>query len=192
MPKPASRRRRRRTTPSFAGLAASSDRSSRLGRTLSKKIGTRCEENLLAALHALGLHPERNGPRLVGNPDFRFLDERLVVFCDGDFWHGRRLSERLARLRKGHNANYWTKKITSNVDRDRRVVVGLKRLGWVAVRLWETDINRAPQQAAQKIWKAVLARRRKLEDVVARRSLTLDELGPRRWKQPTASTVSEE
>ena len=153
------KRPRSDVTPSFVGLASSSEQASLIARRLSRKVGTRCELGLSKALRARGLRAQRSGPPLVGNPDFRFVRERVVVFCDGDFWHGRHLRARLARLKKGSNASYWTQKLASNVARDSRVNIELKRLGWLVVRIWETDINRAPERAAAKI--ELLLRRRR-------------------------------
>ena len=27
-------------------------------------------------------------PKMFGNPDFVLREEKIVIFCDGDFWHG--------------------------------------------------------------------------------------------------------
>src|SRR5262249_34915412 len=96
---------------------------------------------------------------LPGCPDIVFPKRRVAVFCDGDFWHGRDLENRLAKLAKGHNANYWLAKITRNVARDVKNNLALKAAGWVVLRLWETDVLRAPQQAAEQIAE-VLAKHR--------------------------------
>jgi len=66
-----------------------------------------------------------------------FVRARLAVFCDGDFWHGRNLEQRLAKLAGGHNAAYWVKKVQTNVDRDARNVAALVAAGWRVLRFWE-------------------------------------------------------
>ena len=48
----------------------------------------------------------------------------------------------------GANADYWVKKITANISRDRDVNAKLRALGWGVVRIWETDILRDPERAA--------------------------------------------
>jgi DNA mismatch endonuclease (patch repair protein) len=65
---------------------------------------------------------------------------RVVVFCDGDFWHGRDLEERCRKLERGHNAVYWVAKIRRNVARDRQQMEALRRDGWKVIRIWEKDI----------------------------------------------------
>lgn len=84
-----------------------------------------------------------------------FRDAKVAVFVDGDFWHGRKLNERLAKLSRGHNRDYWTKKILSNVARDRRVRRELNAKGWKVVRVWETDIISRLDRVIARILKAV-------------------------------------
>jgi DNA mismatch endonuclease (patch repair protein) len=81
-----------------------------------------------------------------------------VVFCDGDFWHGRDLDKRVAKLERGHNAPYWVAKIAANVARDRRQESELAASGWRVLRYWETDIKRDSQRIAQDIARVVAAR----------------------------------
>lgn len=93
---------------------------------------------------------------LPGRPDIVFVRQRLAVFCDGDFWHGRNLSQRLTKLAKGHNAAYWVRKVQANVARDVRNAGALAALGWRVIRLWETDILRDPTAAADAVAAALL------------------------------------
>jgi DNA mismatch endonuclease, patch repair protein len=89
-----------------------------------------------------------------------FPGPRVVVFCDGDFWHGRDLDRRLARLSVGHNAPYWTAKVKANVARDHLQTERLTEGGWLVLRFWESDIHRAPDQVARVVAEAVAERRR--------------------------------
>jgi DNA mismatch endonuclease (patch repair protein) len=66
--------------------------------------------------------------------------------------------ERLKRLCKGHNSEYWQTKIRGNVRRDRRVNRALAREGWRVLRLWESDIRRDPEQAADQVVRVLLQR----------------------------------
>jgi hypothetical protein len=87
----------------------------------------------------------------VGRPDIVFRAARVVVFCDGDYWHGRDLDHRLAKLAAGHNAPHWVAKITSNVERDRRVTAALESEGWLVLRYWETDIKKSAPAIAREV-----------------------------------------
>jgi DNA mismatch endonuclease (patch repair protein) len=95
---------------------------------------------------------------LAGKPDIVFRLARVVVFCDGDFWHGRRWEQRREKLARGANAPYWTAKIAANVTRDRRNTRALQRAGWTVLRLWETDIIRDVLKAAERVEAVVRAR----------------------------------
>jgi DNA mismatch endonuclease (patch repair protein) len=88
-----------------------------------------------------------------------FARERVVVFCDGDFWHGRDLDARLAKLSAGHNAPYWTAKIRANVERDVRHNKQLEAAGWLVLRFWESDILLDVRAVAEAIADAVRSRR---------------------------------
>jgi len=82
-----------------------------------------------------------------------------VVFCDGDYWHGKNLRQRLKKLAAGHNAGYWVAKIQANVARDRRRNAELARAGWKVLRVWESDIERDPETVARKVASEVSRRR---------------------------------
>jgi len=133
-----------RTAPSFCGLSPASPAARRAAQGSSKKANTTCELILRRALWGAGLRYRVSVPGLPGRPDVVFPRQRVVVFCDGDFWHGRSLDARLARLARGHNASYWVEKIRTNVARDRANTARLQEAGWRVVRLWETDIRRDP------------------------------------------------
>src|SRR5262245_20645110 len=79
----------------------------------------------------------RRGTDLPGHPDFVFRKERVVVFVDGDFWHG---NPRKFRLPKS-NLSYWEQKILSNRRRDKRITRKLRNGGWIVVRFWQTSLK---------------------------------------------------
>lgn len=144
-------RSRKRSTPSFAGLQPASKSASAAARGASRKTDTRCELVLRHELWRRGFRYRLHVPGLPGRPDIVFPRDRVVVFCDGDFWHGRDLERRLAKLSQGHNSTYWVAKVRRNVARDRENDRALQAEGWTVVRAWETDVLRAPGQAADRI-----------------------------------------
>lgn len=149
---------------SFVGLTAASPRATYLARSASSKTDTRCELVLRRVLRNRGHRFVANCNRLPGRPDLVFPKERLVVFCDGDFWHGRNIAERSQKLAKGHNAAYWLRKIATNVARDRLVTARLRRRGWSVLRVWETDIVQAPERIADLITRKLAARERAVKN----------------------------
>lgn len=155
-----------RRTPSFTSLAPASAVASRVARSSSRKEGTRCELVLRRALRRQGLRYRLQAKGLPGRPDIVFPGAHVVLFCDGDFWHGRELEARLAKLEAGHNAPYWVAKITANVTRDRRHDDTLRENGWLVLRFWETDIHRAADEIATRI--AAIVRERNAPRAAAR------------------------
>lgn len=150
--------RSRLAGPSFIGLRAASAAAKRAARGASKKAGTQCELQLRHAIDQLGLHYSVACDHLPGRPDFVFWRARIVVFCDGDFWHGKNLQERLERLATGHNAPYWIAKIKANVARDRRQRRALRKDGWQVLRFWESQIRVDAAAVASKIERAIEGR----------------------------------
>lgn len=148
-----------RRTPAFTGLEPASARASDAARGASRKRDTRPELLLRRALWRLGLRYRVDVRALPGRPDVVFVRERVAVFCDGDFWHGRKLDDRLRRLGRGHNAPYWVAKIQTNVARDERNNATLAADGWEVIRVWETDVLRDPVAVAGVVAAQVLARR---------------------------------
>src|SRR5687767_7673824 len=74
---------------------------------LMKKIrskNSKAEIKLRKALWGLGLR-YRLHKKMVGKPDLIFIRKKLVVFIDGDFWHGYNWEERKAKLKS--NRDYW-------------------------------------------------------------------------------------
>jgi DNA mismatch endonuclease (patch repair protein) len=147
---------KRRKTPSFKGLHPASKSASAAARGASAKTNTRCELVLRRELWRRGLRYRIHFGALPGRPDIIFAKQRLAIFCDGDFWHGRDLEARLARLSQGHNASYWVAKVRRNVERDHRQTRTLRGLGWVVLRFWETDVLRRTDDTVSQII-AVLA-----------------------------------
>jgi DNA mismatch endonuclease (patch repair protein) len=151
---PPSKPARRKQAPSFRNLEASSARASRV-LAANKATNTKCEQLLRSELWKMRLRFRKNVTSLRGKPDIVFPRQRIVVFCDGDFWHGRNWRSRKRKLERGANASYWVAKIQANIKRDRRNRRHLKKLGWMVITLWETDILADPYQAALTVCRAV-------------------------------------
>ena len=86
--------------------------------------------------------------KLPGSPDVVLRDLKIAIFCDGDFWHGRKYKV----IRPGLN-DYWRKKIENNMKRDRRVDGFLKEKGWKGLRFWGQDILKEPEKCLAKVRK---------------------------------------
>ena len=136
--------------PSYKGLQPASETSSR-SKQANRNKDTKHEILLRQALWNLGLRYRKNVASLPGKPDIVLPKVKMVVFCDGDFWHGRNWRKRVLRLRQGANPEYWIAKIKSNMQRDKRNNLLLENQGWKVVRFWESDIKKDPNLIAQQI-----------------------------------------
>lgn len=144
----------------YDGLEPASANASRAAKGASAKRDTKPEIQLRQALRAIGVRGYRvDVATLPGRPDLVFTRLKLVVFCDGDFWHGRDLEARVERLARGHNAPYWVEKIRGNVVRDRRQEDELRAQGWTVLRFWERDIRDSRDVIAAEIQRAIQAGR---------------------------------
>src|SRR5687767_6641593 len=104
------------STPSFRQFKSSSATASRvMARNTARN--TRCETLLFSALRRAGLRFRKHVRDLPGKPDVVCMEDRAVVFCDGDFWHGRQWRARRKKLAQGANSDYWIAKIESNIRR---------------------------------------------------------------------------
>jgi len=102
----------------------------------------------------------RLGSKLPGRPDLVFPRQRLTIFVDGDFWHGRQWQTRgfeslEAQMSRVHGSAYWIKKLKRNMQRDQDVNTRLADMGWTVLRLWESDINTDLDQAVSLVLSAL-------------------------------------
>lgn len=109
-----------------------------------KSKNTKPELALRRALWSRGLRYRVNVKSLPGKPDVVFTRAKLVVFCDGDFWHGHNWAIRgLTSLDEelDHYTQFWREKILSNIRRDQEHTARLKSDGWTVIRIWESSIK---------------------------------------------------
>ena len=126
--------------PRYSAFRPASSSASEVKKR-NRSQNTRAEVVLRRALWKRGVR-YRLQASLPGKPDIVIGCARTVVFCDGDFWHGREWLARRKKLARGANAAYWVPKIEANMKRDIRVTRELRRVGWTVIRVWETDILR--------------------------------------------------
>lgn len=112
---------------------------------------TAAELTLRRALWARGLRYRTQVRTPGGRADLAISGRRFAVFIDGCFWHG--CPEHYVRPRT-RNA-FWDKKLTDNVERDRRQTQRLLDEGWTIVRLWEHEVREAPGRAVDRVMKAL-------------------------------------
>ena len=129
-----------------------------------KGRNTTPEQVIFSALEQYGLVFARHADNLPGRPDVVFCEAKLAVFIDGDFWHGWRFP-----LWKHKLSDKWRNKIAGNRKRDQRNLRTLRRCGWMVLRIWEHQVENAPDKCLERI---VAAWQRRTEsDITNHRSI---------------------
>jgi len=80
-----------------------------------------------------------NDERYSGKPDLVLPKYKTVIFIHGCFWHGHE-GCKASKLPKT-NADFWEKKISDNVARDRKNIEKLKDEGWNVIIVWQCEIK---------------------------------------------------
>jgi DNA mismatch endonuclease (patch repair protein) len=114
-----------------------------------KSSNTKPELLLRNELWKLGFRYRLNVSKLKGKPDIFLKKYKVIIFVDGEFWHGYKWAEKKAKIKS--NSKYWIKKIEQNIERDIRNNEELKLLGYKVLRFWEHEIKKDLANCIQKI-----------------------------------------
>lgn len=111
-------------------------------RLMSKIKGkeTLPEILLRKALWKNGLRFRKNYKLLPGNPDILIKKYAIVIFVDGEFWHGNNWEEKKKRIKS--NRKFWIPKIERNMQRDKEISQKLKSMGFTVIRFWEQEVKK--------------------------------------------------
>lgn len=140
----------RKRVPRYKSFSPSSASASFAMRH-NKAKDTVPEVLLRKALWSRGVRYRLHVSQLPGKPDIVFSKERVVIFIDGDFWHGRNWVELEKKLLHRANAEYWIAKIQYNRTRDQEQRQALEEQGWTVIRFWETDVIKNIEDAVEKV-----------------------------------------
>jgi len=127
-------------------------RTSKQRSALMKKIRsteTTPEIVFRKILWAEGFRYRKNNNKLPGTPDICMPKHELVIFIDGEFWHGYNWKKKKRRIKT--NRKYWIPKIEKNMERDKKNAKLLKKEGWKVVRFWEHEIKKNPNKCLDKV-----------------------------------------
>ena len=103
---------------------------------------TSIEVKLRKALWHKGYRYRKNYKELPGKPDIVLTKQKICIFCDSEFFHGKDWYEVLRpRILRGTNPDFWEKKILRNMERDDEVNKSLNFLGWTVIRFWGDEIK---------------------------------------------------
>ena len=116
---------------------------------------TKIELMLRKALWEKGFRYRKNYTEIPGKPDIVLTKEKIAIFCDGEFFHGKDWELLKPRLEKSNNGEFWIKKISRNRERDEEINRQLEFLGWKVIRFWGTDIKKNLEGCIRVVEEAV-------------------------------------
>ena len=117
------------------------------------KKDTSIELLLRRALFKRGVRYRKNVKSILGTPDIAIKKYKLLVFCDGDFWHGREYHGVKTHER------FWNEKIKRNRERDLEYTIRLRDEGWTVLRFWESEIRNDLDKCIQQIVDIIYVRK---------------------------------
>ena len=112
---------------------------------------TAIELKLRKALWERGYRYRKNYKDLPGKPDIVLTKYKIVIFCDGEFFHGKDWEVLKPKLENSNNGEFWIKKISRNIERDNEVDKELLFLGWTVIRFWGDEIKKDPNMCVRVI-----------------------------------------
>lgn len=136
-------------------------RSENMSRIRSKD--TSIEILLRKELWKRGLRYRKNDGSVFGKPDIVFKVYKIAIFCDSEFWHGKKYLE--GKMPKT-NKEYWKEKFKRNIERDKMVNKTLKDLNWIVFRFWDSEIKNDIALCADIIEKAIVAKKEYVQNSV--------------------------
>ena len=87
---------------------------------------------------------------LIGHPDFVLDTMGIILFVDGEFWHGHTMTP----AKRETIGPEWVKKIDRNMERDIEVTAALKKMGWCVIRVTDREVNKKTDKVMSKIWRS--------------------------------------
>jgi len=118
-----------------------------MSRVRSKN--TKPELIVRSLLHRMGFRFRVNRSDLPGKPDIVLSKYKTVVFVHGCFWHRHKGCKRATA--PSTRREFWEKKFTANVERDKRNCHELQAQGWKVVVLWECEVSSDPAGVAERL-----------------------------------------
>ncbi|WP_298084025.1 DNA mismatch endonuclease Vsr [uncultured Akkermansia sp.] len=112
-------------------------RSQVMSRIRSKD--TKPEKIIRSILHKLGFRFRINRKDLPGKPDIVLPKYKTVIFVHGCFWHQHE-GCRIASNPKS-NIDFWNKKFSNNIERDKKNQKALKKMGYRVFVIWECEVK---------------------------------------------------
>ena len=121
-----------------SGFYTTKERSKLMSKIKSQD--TKPEQKLRKFLWGIGIRYRKNVKKMPGTPDIVISKYKLVIFIDGEFWHGYNWNEKKKKIKS--NRAFWIPKIERNMQRDQMNNYFYKKKGWKVMRFWEHEIKK--------------------------------------------------
>jgi len=100
---------------------------------------TKPEIMLRKAMFHNGLRGYRtHWKKVPGKPDVAYPGKKIAIFVNGCYWH--RCPHCNPAFPKT-NTEFWKEKFQKNVERDKRKIRELEKMGWKTLFFWECQIR---------------------------------------------------
>ncbi len=133
------------------------DKRSQIMRSVKSRNTKSTELTMIKLLKENHITGWRRTYHVKGHPDFVFLDKRIAIFVDGCFWHGHDCRN----TRPNDHYEYWQKKRSSNIQRDKEITERFQKRGWTVIRIWECELKKQNRESIVKRLSAALNADRK-------------------------------
>ena len=119
-----------------------------------RSTNSKPEETVRKYLFSKGLRYRKNVRTLPGKPDIVLRKYKTVVFVNGCFWHKHDCGR---FVMPSSNTEYWSKKISRNVERDKVNKELLEKDGWRVIVIWECQLKKKnAEQNLSKLYEEII------------------------------------
>ncbi len=123
----------------MADVHTKATRSYNMSRIRSKD--TKPEILVRKFLFSKGYRFRLHVKNLPGKPDIVLPKYKTAIFIHGCFWHGHKGCKYFVVPKT--RTKWWTNKITTNKEHDKKNTRLLKKAGWEVITLWECTVKKA-------------------------------------------------
>jgi DNA mismatch endonuclease (patch repair protein) len=106
-------------------------------------------------VHQMGYRYRLRRRDLPGQPDLVLPRLGKAIFVHGCFWHRHACAA--GESTPASRVEYWQAKFARNVNRDRRDVRRLRRMGWSVLVVWECQTRAARRESLRRRLERFLA-----------------------------------
>lgn len=115
---------------------------------------TKPEMIVRSIVHKMGYRYRLHRKDLPGKPDLVFPSRHKIIFVHGCFFHMHNCP--YGQVVPKTNAEFWEKKRTANVERDRKNENILKSAGWDVFIIWECMTKKSQIENLPEVLKEFL------------------------------------